>query len=254
MEYTSRIPLLPGSARLRRRLGWALALSAVALAVAALVVALPSRSPGDVKETFSGGKARVPPTPKHVPLAAADRRAINATLDRFVPLAVERQDPAAAYDLASTGLRSGMTRADWATGTIPVYPYRTKGRRFHFWRLNYSFLGHVSLDLLLPPERDDVGAVAFTIDLVKERGRWLVDSIVPAASFTPVGQKPNIVAQPDLGPYMGTQSHRGRLDAVWLGLPLAILSLTVAAPLALFLVSWRRDRRALAGYHAHLRR
>ena len=252
--------LVPSSPRTRRRLAWLLAGAAVAAAVAAAIVLLPSRTPARPPTAAgaaepAGAAAKPTPPQRHVPLRSADRAEIRRLLNVFIPAAVERRDPAAAYDLATANLRSGMTRTEWATGTIPVYPFRTRRGSFDDgWRINYSFPGQVSFDLVLPPPKGaKQGPLAFTVDLERHHGRWLVDSFVPVATFAPLGATPRITAHPDFAPATTAVSNRSRLGALWLAIPLALLGSIVMTPLVLFLVSWRRERRALAAYHAHLR-
>ena len=74
-------------------------------------------------------------------LSAADRAAINATLDVLVNHAVKRKDVGKSYDVVTPALRGGMTRAQWSRGSIPVYPYPAAGRRFHEWTVQYRTAG-----------------------------------------------------------------------------------------------------------------
>lgn len=260
MDGTYAVRLLPASPRVRRRLGRLVLLLALVGGVVALVVALPRRNPAapPVPSAAEAATASEPAAqtaaPKRVPLRPADRRAIRTTLLAFVPAAVERKDPAAAWELATPTLRSGMTRAEWAKGDIPVYPYRTRpGGTADGWRVTYSFPGHVSLDLVLPPAKGSKqGPIAFTVDLERVRGRWLVDAFVPTATFAPIGATPRITAQADFAPATTAVDHRGRLNALWLALPAGVLSLIVGVPFAFFVLSWLRDRRALRAYYGHL--
>jgi hypothetical protein len=77
-----------GSARIRRRAGWAGALVAVAAAAAAAVLMLPKGTPEH--QTLRPG-AEVVSTPRAVKLTAERRRAIDELLDAFVPAAMERK-------------------------------------------------------------------------------------------------------------------------------------------------------------------
>lgn len=58
----------------------------------------------------------VPPAPK---LPNGSAKGINATLDQFVRYAVERNDPARAYALISSMMRSSQTRAEWDAERCP---------------------------------------------------------------------------------------------------------------------------------------
>jgi hypothetical protein len=190
--------------------------------------------------------------PKRVPLRRADRQAIDRALDRFVPAAVKRENPALAYELVTPALRAGTTRAEWATGTIPVQPFPARGKRFHHWTVSYSYPNHVGLELLLEPTRkNEIGAIAFAVDVKRLRGRWLVDSFIPAAVFAGAGAPPRISAVPDFGPTGGTRTPgSSRLRAVWLLVPGAILSLALVILIVYGLSTWLRGRRAVRAYEA----
>jgi hypothetical protein len=179
------------------------------------------------------------------------RRAIDATLARFIVDAVERRDPAAAWALAGPGLRAGTTRADWAAGRLPVYPFQPSRRTFHGWTPSYSALGKVSFDLVLQPRHGaKTGAVAFNVTMRFVHGRWLVDYWVPVASFAPAGQRPQIAGPGDLAApseRATTPASHGALGSIWLIVPVGVLSLAALVPIGFAVVSWRHRRRARPG-------
>jgi hypothetical protein len=229
---------LLSSPRNRRRICWTAGWLAVVGGVAFGLTRLPAGSAPPERFEAASPQAVQPAVeaaPQPVRLGRRERAEIAELLARFVPAAVERRDPAAAYDLVTGELKTGLTRADWATGNIPVYPFRTKLERFDTWKLNYSFPKEVSLDVLLPAENRKDGAIAFTAVLQRSRGRWLVDSFFPAAAFSGAGAPPRIVAQPDLGPVPSTSPSAARLSAGWIFLPLGILGSIMLLPLVLFL-------------------
>ena len=84
--------------------------------------------------------------PAQARLAPADRAAINRTLDAFVATAVRRHDVAASFDLVTPQERGGMTRAAWAKGDIPVYPYPARGASWHGWTLDYALPKEVAFE------------------------------------------------------------------------------------------------------------
>lgn len=244
----SAMGLLPASARARRRLAW---VGAVVLAVAgltSLVVMLPKGARSHTTTSSSGNARVVTTTRREVPLAAADRKAITATLDAFVKTAVARRNVAASYELATPELRGGRTRAEWATGNIPVFPYVARGRHFGGWRLKYSYHDDAGLDVLLHPRAGSkLGPVSFAVELKRLHGRWLVDSFVPTAVFSPPGSRPNITAAPDFGPQLAGGSGEGRFSRLWLIVPAALLGLAFLIPIALALVGRRRRYRPTRG-------
>jgi hypothetical protein len=228
--------------------------------VVAIGFALPNNS-GPGHGVFDNVPARQILQPRSVRLRPRDRAAIDATLDRFVPDALRRENPGAAFALSTPAFRAGSTRRDWERGSSPVMPYPARGETFHAWRLNYSYPNDVSVDLLVHPTRADVGPIAFTIELRRRRGRWLVDSFFPRAVFPSEvaarkqeDQRP--LSSPDFKPAAGRQqavrasSTKGRLSAAWLVVPGAIVALIALVPGGLAVASWRRDRRLGREYRA----
>jgi hypothetical protein len=52
--------------------------------------------------------------------------AVKAELQQFVKDGILRRNPAAAYDMVSPKVRAGMTRAQWATGDVPIPQFPKK--------------------------------------------------------------------------------------------------------------------------------
>jgi hypothetical protein len=188
------------SPRSRRRALWVGALLVVACTFLILNVVLPKG--GGLRNTLRPGRPDLVSTPRKVPLTSGRRHAIDTLLDSFVPAAVERRDPTRALSLVTPGFRAGVTRADWARGSLPVMPYQAEGDRFHGWTLDYSLADEIGVDLMLRPgAREKMGAVAFTAVFKRHDKRWLIDSFVPAAFFAPDHVRiKKILAQPDLTP------------------------------------------------------
>jgi hypothetical protein len=183
-------------------------------------------------------------------MTPARRRAVGTLIDAFVPSAVERRAPLRALPLVTPAFRVGVTRSDWARGTLPVLPYNAQGSHFP-WRLGYSHTREISVDVLLhPAPSEELGAIAFTAVFARRGNRWLIDSFVPAASFAPRKKPPRILAQPDFTPSMTTLETRGRLDAKWLLVPAGLLSLIVVVPVGIGIAHWRRARKAMREYRA----
>jgi hypothetical protein len=175
-------------------------------------------------------------------LSAADRAAINKTLDVFVNGAVKRKDIAASYDVVTPELRGGMTRARWARGSIPVYPYPAKGATFHRWTIQYRTTDELAIELLLSPRADKrktLGQFLFHVYLHPGKGRWLVDSFMPAATFAPEGKAPVVQAASDFqaNPSAQTYNRAGsterqvkppRIGAKYAVIPFAMIGLILA--------------------------
>jgi hypothetical protein len=178
-------------------------------------------------------------------LKPADRRAINATLDRFVPSAVQRHDLAGAYDLVTPTMRTGISRSAWAHGTTNVMAYPARGTRFHGWTVDLAQPRYVMLDLLLQPRRHvHVGPMIFTLELRRIHGRWLVASFIPSASFAGAEKTGSMQTFADYGPLAQKNPKPKHVNRLFLIGPALLVLLIVAFPASILLRSWRRNRRA----------
>lgn len=228
---------------------WAAGFGGLALVLALAVKALPNAEP-EPPETFSNKQGiDVLANEKLVKVTRRDRTAINATLDRFVPSAVARKNPAAAYAYSTPNLRSQATARQWRTGDIPVHPFPARGRKFHGWTVNYAMRNHVNLDLLVMPDlRKELRPIAFTIDMQKVRGRWLVDAVLPIAVFAPLppqGNRGPVISTYDLVPtgVRGGAASRSRLSHAWFVVPFALVGGGLLLVAGLLVRSSLRDRR-----------
>jgi hypothetical protein len=188
--------------RQRRRLAVLVGVAVVGGVVAGLAAALPHGSRFPQSPAADAGAAQVVEQAPAVKVSAADRNAINRTLDAFIPAAVARHDPLLAYRLATATLRRAATLAQWRRGELPVVPYPARPGRFHGWTVDYSHPSEVGIDLLVravPGQR--IAMTAYKIDLKRIHGRWLVDSIYPAAMYGASGSDaPPVFSSKDLGP------------------------------------------------------
>jgi len=241
--------LLPSSARMRRRLAIAGAVALAGLGIWAWQTAAPP--PKKVADApTEPGVPQLAGQERQVPLRRADRREINRVLAAFIPAAVERKDPLAAYHLATPAMRESATLAEWKRGDIPVYPYPASERRS--WTLNFSYPGQINFDLFVQPKKNaDVGPIAFTVEMRRGKGRhWLVDSFFPTAMFpkptkSSGGGQP--LAQPDLSPanVQGTsQTGKQRVSTYFFFVPVVLLGLVLLMPLVMFVRGRLREERA----------
>jgi hypothetical protein len=235
------------SPRLRRRLTRVGALAVVCL-IAALVVVLFPNTNGKQKSTFSNAPVQRVTAERQVPVTPARRAEVNKLFDAFVPAAVERRDPAAAYDLVTPSFRGGASRRAWRNGELPVYPYEPKGHTFHGWTVDVSYRTSMSVQLYMQPRNPKDGPVDYSIDLRRLRGRWLIDSFYPRATYAPVvsAGPPKVRSETKAPPATLFRQAKGGL--MWV-LILAFFSLVVAVPLCFFAVQWlsaRRGRRRVA--------
>jgi hypothetical protein len=241
--------LVFSSPRRRRLTGKVVAVLAVAGAIAAAITLLPRGSQVE-PATTSQGAADLVSTPPTVPVTAERRHAIDTLLDRFLPAALERRDLDVARTLVTPSFAAGVSDAEWRRGQIPVMPYKPRDSRFRGWVVNYSYANEVSLDVLVHPSaKEELGAIAFTAVVKRRQGRWLIDELVPTASFAKEKKAPRILAQPDFQPNMVTgATHESRLSATWLAVPAAVLATILVVPLVIVLLNVRRNRRAMRSY------
>jgi hypothetical protein len=180
---------------------------------------------------------------------AADKRAVSALLDAFIPAAVGRHNPLRALPLVTPAFRGGITRKEWAHGNLPVMPFHATGTHFP-WTLDYAYPREISVTVLLHPAASEkLGAVSFNAVFKKQGTRWLIDSLIPAASFAPEHAQPGIVAATDFLPGAAGAQRSARLDQKWLLVPGSFFALLVLVPAGILFVKWRRDRRAWLEYH-----
>lgn len=179
-------------------------------------------------------------------VSPSDRAAINATLDIFVNHAVKRHDPGAAFDVVTPAMRGGMTRKQWAGGSIPVYPYPAAGQHFHQWTIQYRTSNELAIELLLSPRpssRGKLGQFLFHVYLQPSHGRWLVDSFMPGATFAPIGKPAVVQAAADFtatpgGSTYNRPSGKGRTGPRQVSAVYAIVPFTVIGLLLLGLAGW----------------
>jgi hypothetical protein len=240
MDSQVSLPMLR-SPRMRRRL-FRLSLVVVALVAAGIGLRSLPGSPARAPEHFSSEPAQLLEHVKPVTLTRADRRAIDATLERFVQEAMGRTDLTAAYRLTTANLRGGLTLAQWRRGDIPVYPYSARPGSSRGWSLQFVEGNHAAIETFLQPAKgEELGPVTVAVDLRKVSGRWLVDGLAPTAIFSKPGEKPRVFANTDLARGNTAVDPPQRLDAHWLFAPVgAILLLLLAIPLVL--VARRRHR------------
>ena len=244
---------LLSSARRRRRLARGGGALAIAGGIAAVAVIWPNTGTSVQLPQHEGIKA-VYVTPRSVSFAGARGDEVLRVQQRFVDHAVFRHDVAAAYDLVAPSLRGSLTRAQWATGDIPVEPYPEGAVKEIRGRLLYSYLDRVSLEVrFLTKPGAEVGEQTF--DLVLRRvgpaaaggsERWLVSSWLPSGGIA----DPRAARRGGLD-LTTAVAGKGQIGAGWLALPAAILGVALLGLAGLGVRGWHRHRRAVRAYEAH---
>src|SRR5205085_787366 len=114
-----RMAKLLQSPRMRRRVFWIGLAVAAAGTAGGLITLIPNTTPGNPAPVGNEGPAQTVAQTSTV-LTAADRRAIDGLLAKFVPAAVERRSADEAWALAGPELKASTTLADWRKGNSPV--------------------------------------------------------------------------------------------------------------------------------------
>jgi hypothetical protein len=231
------------SPRTRRRLLRVVIVLALAAGVVVGISALPSYGTKR-QEVFDSRPVKVYKPQQQVRLTASERRAIGAAIGTFVRAGVERRDPLRAYALSTTTLRHSATPGEWRRGDLPILPYRGSGAPG--WTLDYAYPGDAVVDVVLHPAKDEPThrAIIFTSELKRVHGRWLVDSMIPSATFG----DGTVYSRVDMGPQAAAAAPaKAPLGKVWILVPVGlIVGLIVLVPGGILLGRWLRDRRAAA--------
>ena len=250
--------LLPSSPRARRRfvrLGIALAVIAAIAAIAALV-----RSPKQPSAAPAKNAPHAQLVTQSTHVSASDRRAIDRTLDRFVPAGLSGLSAATAWRLSGPELKGGTSLREWQSGTSPIPHYPARGTTFHNWTTIDAGKDYVDFNLLIHPKHGKNGSSeVFSGQMIKRSGRWLVNGLYTIAVFA----RPDKHGRHELGPAdyaagqgasQGSQSAapptsgKGRLGTTWLIAAAAAILLALLFPLGFGVVSAIRSRRARRRY------
>ena len=120
--------------------------------------------------------SKVPATVKLQPGATKVAR-------RFIETAVARKNLPAAYNIVTEQIRQGQSLKSWNTGNIAVIPYPVDAVKYAPMKIDFSYPDEAQVEIALLPK---VGSAAkpqlFLMDLVRRKGKWLVNSWVPRSS------------------------------------------------------------------------
>jgi hypothetical protein len=173
-------------------------------------------------------------------ISPSERAAINRTLDGFVNHAVKRRGVDAAWSLVTPELRSGISRSSWDAGNVPVIPYAAKGNTFHQWTVDSATPTEVDFELMISQAKSKDNSIQFYGTMRKVRGRWLVDSLNPSATFGGGA----VASGSDYGPPPAAQgSGVARLGSAWIAIPAVLFGAAILFVIGWFLFGWVRARR-----------
>ncbi len=232
------------SSRFRRRAGRVAVCLAVAGGVAFVGLRF-SNTGHPEKQVFERGKPQfVPANPKADVFTPAEQRQVRAVAVRFIQSAVYRKHVAASFALTTSELHQGLSRADWATGTIPVVPYPANAVDDVRWHLDYSYADEVGLKVAFYPKaRSGVDRQIFDIALQNDgeggRPHWLVSYWAPEGGVQLSRGDPR-------APSVDLKPPKPALGAVWLFVPVGLIVGGLGGVIVVLVIRGRvRHRRAV---------
>jgi hypothetical protein len=133
-------------------------------------------------ETFQEGQVVNPSADKTVPLPPEARQIAV----QFIKTAVVRKNLREAWTISGPNIRGGLTLRQWMTGNIPVVPYLDAAVNESQVKVDWSFPGDVSLQVVMQPKKGSKEKPqVFFIGLKKvgsgANAKWLVDYWAPYA-------------------------------------------------------------------------
>jgi hypothetical protein len=212
---------LLASSRFRRRSGWL----AVCLAVAGLVALLGihfSNTGHPEPQHFTAQKPKlVAGNPKPDVFTAAEQKQVRAVAVRFIETAVFRKHTGDSFAITTSKLRQGLSRADWASGSIPIVPYPEKAVQSVRWRLDYSYANEVGLKVAFYPKpTSGVDRQVFDISLENHgtaaAPQWLVSYWAPSGGVQLARADPRT-------PAIDRTPPKPPLGAIWLLVPVGVI-------------------------------
>jgi hypothetical protein len=183
-------------------------------------------------------------------LTKADRAEINKTVDMVVNYGAKRVDVIRSYDWVTPEMRGGMTRKQWKTGDLPIYPFPAQGTTFHHWSLRWISDGTVGIEILLMPtlkNKFNVGPIIFDLYLKPSGKRWLLDGFMPMATLAPVNaKKTKVRSVADFSPQpaqAGAAPPHGKINPDYLWFPFVAIGGALVLLAGVAIVKTRRGRR-----------
>ena len=255
------------SHRRRRRLARTAIAVGVIGGLVTLALNLPNTTPRKFPEATEEG-GTLGQQQQTVRMTVKRKRGADRAIDGFVRHALLRQDPGAAWRLATPGLRAGTSLAEWKHGDLPVTPYPVGQFRRAGWSVAYSYPDVIGADVTVMPKVRSTGTIWVYAVEVKDvlrgkRQRWLVDSWTPIKAIgggTVAAPAPKLTARERAAARAREAAEQrreeraqrltdeSRLSRAWFFLPLGLLALIVLVPITLGVRSALESRRAERRY------
>jgi hypothetical protein len=245
--------VVPSSPRARRRLfRFGIVLAAGGL-VAVLALVVPNPKPPSAAPAKNSPPAQL--VGRSTRVSRAERREIDATLDRFLGAALDRSSPATAWRLAGPELKAGSSLREWRAGTSPIPYFPSREKTFRGWTTVDAGPRYVVFDgLVVHPRRGSrTSSWIFSGEVVKRGHHWLVNRLYTAA----VMQRPTKTGTHQVGPndYAAQSApdappptNEGGIGKPWLIAAVALVGLVFLFPLGFAVVSIVRSRRRRRQY------
>ena len=188
---------------------------------------------------------------RHHGLTRADRRAINSTLDEFIPAAVGKHSGTTAWRLAGPELKAASTLKDWQHGRTPIPYYPVAGKTFHGWKTIDISRNAVEFDILVQPKpHSRYGSWVFSGEVIRRHSHWLVNRLYTTAEMQPVRGSRHEIGTADFGAPAAsgaTTTGQARLSGIWLLAIVGVIGLALLFPIGFGVASVVRNRRRRGG-------
>ncbi len=167
----------------RRQQFWRVTLPIVALAAAALsgVLVYNAFYGSNGLPNAKNGWGVTYPTAK-APTTVKLDSSVRPMLLRFINTAVARKNLSAAYDMSGPEIRQGMTRKQFEAGAIADVPFKITDKTKITMKItkSYATSAQIQAFIVTPGSTDNKNSPhTFFADLIKQKGRWYVNSWVP---------------------------------------------------------------------------
>ena len=261
--------VVPSSPRRRRRLVWfgiGVCIAAAIAGVALLVPDPPQPNPAPPKNAPPA--QRIQPSSK---VTRSERRAIDASLDRFLRAGLDRSSPATAWRLAGPEMKAESTLRQWRTGASPIPYFPSRQTTFHGWIVADAGPNYVVFDHLIvhPRHGPRTSSWIFTGEVVRRHSQWLVNRLYTVAVMQgPTKSSTHEVGPADHAAHVGgmhqvgpgdyaappvpasppPRADSGALASKWLLAVGGLVGLALLFPLAFGIVSAVRSRRVRRRY------
>jgi hypothetical protein len=163
----------------RKALPWVAAVVAVGVLIGVLLVKYANTghsTSAPLSKSPAVDVSKVPNTVKLPPSATRVAR-------QFIETAVARKRLDYAYTLVTDEIKQGQSLESWRGGNIAVIPYPADAIEYAPMKIDFSYPREAQVEIaLLPKPKAKIKPQLFLMDLVKRRGKWLVNSWVPRST------------------------------------------------------------------------